>query len=266
LDAVTTAGRSASCHLDSGTSAVAVGDEDAVRMWWVKCGPAAAPWLKTLSLKQAARAPHHDLSGAEVEAAQRLSEHLLHLQRLQRRGLAAAAERHGGVASLAAGLAELAAAPDALPAQVAGHHRSVHTRRSSQVTMTSTQNQGCAECIQLAQAPCVVQSASREWAGQQRTQLNSLLPLVNDTHTLLVAAADTEANTAAKVPEPPGMPSIVCILSALSFLCCVSKQYRISAWNQCLHLIAGQPADSSCTCCDAGTNAGSSTVTVGSAL
>ena len=70
-------------------------------------------------MEQAAKAPHHDLSAAEVESAPRLSEHLLHLQRLQRRGLAAAAEHHGGIAALASGLAELAAAPDALPAQVA---------------------------------------------------------------------------------------------------------------------------------------------------
>lgn len=67
---------------------------------------------------QAAKAPHHDLSAAEVESAVRLSEHLLHLQRLQRRSLAAAAARHADVAALAAGLAELAAAPDALPPQV----------------------------------------------------------------------------------------------------------------------------------------------------
>lgn len=79
-----------------------------------------------LPAEQAARAPHHDLSAAEVESALRLSEHLLHLQRLQRRGLAAAAERHGSVATLAAGLAELAAAPDALPAQVADSCSAVH--------------------------------------------------------------------------------------------------------------------------------------------
>jgi len=65
-----------------------------------------------------AKAPHHDLSGSEVEAGVRLSEHLLHLQRVQRRGLATAAARHAELSSLAAGLAGLADAPDALPPQV----------------------------------------------------------------------------------------------------------------------------------------------------
>lgn len=45
----------------------------------------------------------------------------------------------------------------------------------------------------------VAQTASREWAEQQRSRLNGLLPLAADTHTLLMAAAETEANAAAKV-------------------------------------------------------------------
>ena len=86
-----------------------------------------SPDQGVLSLEQAAKAPHHDLSAAEVESALRLSEHLLHLQRLQRRGLVAAADRHGGVAMLAAGLAELAATTDALPAQVGDKHTAVYS-------------------------------------------------------------------------------------------------------------------------------------------
>ena len=70
---------------------------------------------------QVAKAPHHDLSGAEVEAGVRLSEHLLHLQRTQRRSLSAAAARHAQLAGLAAGLAALADAPAGLPLQVTCH-------------------------------------------------------------------------------------------------------------------------------------------------
>lgn len=45
----------------------------------------------------------------------------------------------------------------------------------------------------------LMQDATREWAAQQRGQLDALLPLATDTHALLAAAADTEPNAAAKV-------------------------------------------------------------------
>ncbi len=66
---------------------------------------------------QAAKAPHHDLSAAEVEAAVRLAEHLLHLQRSQRRSLATAAARYEELADLAGGLAAVGAASAPLPRQ-----------------------------------------------------------------------------------------------------------------------------------------------------
>lgn len=44
-----------------------------------------------------------------------------------------------------------------------------------------------------------MQGVTREWAAQQRAQLDTLWLLATDTHTLLIAAADTEPNAAAKV-------------------------------------------------------------------
>ena len=48
-------------------------------------------------LWQAAKAPHPDLSGGEVQASQRFAEHILHLQRNQRRNLRSAWEVHDAI-------------------------------------------------------------------------------------------------------------------------------------------------------------------------
>ena len=48
-------------------------------------------------LWQAARAPHPDLSGGEVQAFQRFAEHILYLQRKQRRTLRGAWEVHDAI-------------------------------------------------------------------------------------------------------------------------------------------------------------------------
>ena len=55
---------------------------------------------KEIKYLQAAKQPHADISGQETERAVRLSEHLLHLQRQQRRTLAAAAQHHSDLAGL----------------------------------------------------------------------------------------------------------------------------------------------------------------------
>lgn len=50
------------------------------------------------------------------------------------------------------------------------------------------------------------QGHTREWAAQQRAQLDSLAPLAADSQALLAAAAETEAAPAAKVSPVPCDP------------------------------------------------------------
>lgn len=66
---------------------------------------------------QAAKRPSDDLSGAEVETAVRLGEHLLHLQRTQRRSLAATAAAHATLCRLASVTGSISAS-EPLPNQV----------------------------------------------------------------------------------------------------------------------------------------------------
>lgn len=89
---------------------------------------------------QAAKRPSDDLSGAEVETAVRLGEHLLHLQRTQRRSLAAAAAAHATLCRLASVTGSISAS-EPLPNQV----RLPHTHTTHARTHNGYQRQTCCQ-------------------------------------------------------------------------------------------------------------------------
>ena len=72
---------------------------------------------------QAGKAPHTDISMAEVEGATRRCEHLLYLQRRQRAALGSTARQHGRLLRLASTLRDLAAGQGSLPDQVSPRAR-----------------------------------------------------------------------------------------------------------------------------------------------
>lgn len=63
--------------------------------------------LELLAWLQAAKAPHHDISSLEVESSVRFCEHLLYIQRSQRRTLSSLGQQASQLRDLCAVLAEL---------------------------------------------------------------------------------------------------------------------------------------------------------------
>ena len=63
--------------------------------------------VNLLPWPQAAKAPHHDISSLEVESSVRFSEHLLYIQRRQRRTLGNLGQQASQLRDLCTVLAEL---------------------------------------------------------------------------------------------------------------------------------------------------------------
>ncbi|KAK9820997.1 hypothetical protein WJX81_006213, partial [Elliptochloris bilobata] len=147
---------------------------------WAK---ADAYYFRTIArlqrLWQACKAPHADIAAGEAEAAVRLCEHLLHLQRRQRAWLGRTGVRLARVRALSAALAAFG--------QPSSH---------AQIPIAAVTGAGTddpAEAAALAAALSVPpQAAARRWIAEQAVLLAALGGRLRDTLCLLGAAADAE--------------------------------------------------------------------------
>lgn len=118
---------------------------------------------------QAAKQPHGDLSGAEVEGSVRSVEHLLWLTQHSRAVLGAAGQQYGQLSALHAALCTLAGTPAAAGAQAAQA---------------------------AAASPVPPQARCWAWLQQQRSSLAALVQQAEETAELLEAAAAAETAAA----------------------------------------------------------------------
>jgi midasin len=110
-------------------------------------------------LWQAVKQPHGDLSAGEIQAAQRFSEHILHLQRCHRRVLASAWQSHADLARLSTTLAALSAGPQLPPQKRTLSAATAQRHHLDQLVVTASSMASLASCAAEAETSATAHAA-----------------------------------------------------------------------------------------------------------